>query len=1006
MADTPARVPAPHGAEYAALGSPTAEGGFKPAGGGTEYARVRLGESLTASFIDADVPHDERYDARFVVNDQSRGTNLRETLISYLDTCDRFDFSVAFVTKGGVESLLNAFVALEESGVPGRFLTSTYQNFNDPEALEKLASFDNIDVRVYQGSMHAKGYFFQSRDLGTVIVGSSNFTQTALTCNKEWNVLFHSFEGGDMFQRSREEFDRLWESPCTVPLTAEWLAGYRAYVQEHPAPSAVRPATYRTAANGVPQSVGGIVPNDMQAHALEALSALHSRDARRALLVSATGTGKTYLAAFEVAAQRPARVLFIAHTSRILTASMKSFERVLGDRYTYGLYRGGAREVHATCVFAMIGTLSRHLDDFAPDAFDYLIIDEAHRTGAAGYLKALDYFTPGFCLGMTATPERTDGVNVYDLFDNQIAYRITLQDALENDMLAPFHYFGIADLAIDDQTVDDPSLFARLTSDERVRHIVRQIETYSIGQERHGLIFCNRIAEAQTLSAKFNALGYRTQALSGADSDAARERAIEDLEAGRLAYLFTVDLFNEGIDIPCLNQIVMLRRTDSAIIFVQQLGRGLRKHPGKTYTLVLDFIGNYRSNFLVPVALTGDRTYNKDTLRKLVKSSAAVLPGASTVSFDRISEERIFRAIDGGKFASVKLLRGEYERLKRELGGIPRLSDFDAAHAVDPLLIFQRFTSYHAFLAKYEPAYHGTMDKSASDILAFVSRKIANGKRADELVLLKRALDAARSRRGNAAGACAPPAERRAAEAACAKASKRAAACPASAAGVLSGRFDKKSPALFELRPDGSLAPTAAFEEALANDAFCNQLEETLNFGLARWSRGYAEPYAGTDLVLGAKYTYEDACRLLGWETNVNAQNIGGYRYDAPTNTFAVFINYEKDPAISDTIKYEDRFTSPRFLTAISKQPRTLESPEIMRLKAWPGNGMRTFLFVRKNKEDKEGKEFYFLGTMHPTQSYRAFTMPNTSKQAVEIGYELDAPVRDDLYAYLTSSIA
>jgi HKD family nuclease len=168
MAETPARVPAPSDVEYATTGGPAASHAPKPDGGSTEYAHVSLRESLAASFIDADVPHDERFDARFVVNDPARGTNLRETLISYLDTCDRFDFSVAFVTKGGVESLLNAFVALRDGGVPGRFLTSTYQNFNDPDALEKLASFDNIDVRVYQGSMHAKGYFFQRRDLGTM----------------------------------------------------------------------------------------------------------------------------------------------------------------------------------------------------------------------------------------------------------------------------------------------------------------------------------------------------------------------------------------------------------------------------------------------------------------------------------------------------------------------------------------------------------------------------------------------------------------------------------------------------------------------------------------------------------------------------------------------------------------------------------------------------------------------------------------------------------------------
>jgi superfamily II DNA or RNA helicase len=216
---------------------------------------------------------------------------------------------------------------------------------------------------------------------------------------------------------------------------------------------------------------------------------------------------------------------------------------------------------------------------------------------------------------MTATPARTDGYDVYALFNHVIAYRITLADALEMEMLAPFHYFGIADLMVDDEAVDDVRLFARLTSDERVRHITERIEQYSVRREgRRGLVFCNRNDEAAALSARFNELGYRTRAISGATSDSERNRAIEDLEAGRLEYLFSVDILNEGVDIPSVNQIIMLRRTESAIVFVQQLGRGLRKEPTKEYTLVLDFIGNYRQNYLVPIALADDHSYNKDTL--------------------------------------------------------------------------------------------------------------------------------------------------------------------------------------------------------------------------------------------------------------------------------------------------------------------------------------------------------------------------------------------------------
>ncbi|MEE8732234.1 MAG: DEAD/DEAH box helicase [Eggerthellaceae bacterium] len=1077
----------------------------------TDYAVTAFDANLRAGYIDARIPHDARFEPRFVANDKDAGSNLLAIIKHYLYACDRFDFSVAFIHNGGLQALIEVLNVLRDRDVPGRFLTSTYLNFNSPDALEKLLQYPNIEVRAYQGDMHAKGYFFTRKDLGTVIVGSSNLTQAALTCNKEWNVLFHSFEGGEMLLSARREFEKLWTSDHACPVTQEWVDAYRAYKQrdeaaaqsarkpafqmvgngeedveagaeagaasvgagavpigfgagedaraaraaddagagESPlvAANALRPADAAGAAGsaGAPtpghrvQSASGIVPNDMQAHALEALQALHDLDEQRALLISATGTGKTYLAALEVAAQRPHRVLFIAHRKRILEASCKSFKRVLGASYSYAFLDPAHPDPQATCVFAMVSTLARRLDRLPADAFDYIIIDEAHRAGAQSYRAVMEYFQPGFYLGMTATPDRTDGYDVYSLFDHQIAYRITLKDALANDMLAPFHYFGISDLEIDDQAVDDPALFTRLVSDERVRHIIQKIEEYSVGRHRCGLIFCNRNDEARTLSAKFNERGYRTRALSGADSDDVRNQAIDQLESGALQYLFTVDIFNEGIDIPALNQIIMLRRTESPIVFIQQLGRGLRKAQGKDYTLILDFIGNYQKNYLVPLALSNDRTYNKDALRKYVKEGSTAIPGCSTITFDRVSEQRIFRAIDGGRFSDARLIRDEYAHLKGVVGRIPTLADFGENEAIDPLIIFDKYGSYHAFLSKYEPEYEVEFSAREEDVLAFVAKKLANGKRADELVLLRELIEregigsaantsgATLADAGNmaadgafsassvadaigtdAAGAktaAARPAGSAASRTAVANRS-RAAACETarSVRAVLGGTFASRTPRLIVCADDGTPSLDPALAEALADSEFRRQLLETIDFGLKRHAQNYAEPFDDTNLTLYGKYTYEEVCRLLSWDKNINGQNIGGYKYDRATNTFPVFINYDKAPDISDTIKYEDRFVSERELIALSKQPRTMESPEIVRLKAWPENGMRIYLFMRKNKNDVGSKEFYFLGSMHPTQDFRPITMPNTNKGAIEIRYELDVPVRDDLYEYLTSS--
>ena len=958
---------------------------------------VKLEQGLRQGFIDAHEPVSPGFRPYAITNNKAAGNDLLSVLKEQLSVCDSFDFCVAFVAESGLQPLVEVLSELKRRHVKGRFLTSTYLNFNSPDVFRKLLEYDNIEIRVYQGDLHAKGYVFDRDGVSTVIVGSSNLTQSAISCNKEWNVLFRSYGTGGVLRSIRAEFAELWSSELTARLTPEWIDRYEAAIPRDAKRSPRRPAFRDDPAIEVDNNGKHtrVTPNEMQKRALDALAKLHERQDPRALLVSATGTGKTYLSAFDVAATKPGRVLFLVHRQRILTASMASYRKLLGGAYTYGIYSPGMAAPHPTCMFAMCSTISRHLDEFDPAEFDYIIIDEAHRTGSASYQKIMEHFHPAFYLGMTATPTRTDGYDVFALFNHVIAFQITLQDALRDNMLAPFHYFGIADLDIDDEAVDDLNLFSKLTSDERVRHITEKIEEYTVAKSsRRGLIFCNRNDEAAELSRRFNELGYRTCALSGGNSDAERDAAISRLESGELEYIFSVDIFNEGVDIPSLNQIIMLRRTESAIVFVQQLGRGLRKAEDKDYALVLDFIGNYQQNFFVPIALSGDRTYNKDNLRAIVKEGSAVIPGCSTVSFDEVSKSRIYKAIDGGNFSAAKLIRDEYTSLRNMLGRIPTLEDFDRNGAIDPLRIFKKFESYHAFLSKYEPDYQVRFTDAQTNALEFISRKLTNGKRLEDLAILRLLVEQTSCDMASLKVAAERVYERR-----------LTGGAMASALNLLSGAFGSsgKNAELVE-RAGDEYRLISAFAAALTNDEFRRQVLEALDFGAERNRAAYSNSYKQTNLVLNAKYTYEEVCCYLGWKKNINGQNIGGYKYDADTNTYPVFINYDKDPDISDTIKYEDRFVSESKLIAISKQPRDLNSPEIQRLKAWPGNGMKTYLFVRKNKDDKDGgKEFYFLGEMHPTQEYEQIKI--AGKNAVEITYELEQPVEHGLYSYLISSI-
>ena len=444
---------------------------------------------------------------------------------------------------------------------------------------------------------------------------------------------------------------------------------------------------------------------------------------------------------------------------------------------------------------------------------------------------------------------------------------------------------------------------------------------------------------------------------------------------------------NEGVDIPSVNQIIMLRKTESAIVFVQQLGRGLRKCDGKEFTLVLDFIGNYQQNYLVPIALSGDRTYNKDTLRKVVKEGSTIIPGCSTISFDRISEKRIFKALEEGRFSDAKLIKSEYVHLKQLLGRIPSLRDFDENEAIDPLIIIKKYGSYAAFLPKIKENVPSALDEKALGYLKFISKKLASGKRKEDLVVLEQLI---------AQHSPYPFASME---------NRVGRECACSVGRMLTGEFSTAGQQI-AISEHGSLRLSPGFSRALEDPYFRQCVMDVVRFGLARAEARYGDLYDDTNFVLNEKYSREDVAILLNWEKEPNYQNIGGYFYDEKTNTFPVFIDYEKDPSISITTQYEDRFVTDRKIIAISKSNRTIESPEIKRLGNERQNGMRCYLFIRKNKNDKDnGKEFYFLGKMHPTGEFKEIVMEDGKTSAVEITYALEQPVRADLYDYLLSNL-
>lgn len=947
-----------------------------------------LNKALHTSFIDKSLPSNKDLRPKLFFNDYKRRMNLAFEITKRLKECDYFEFLVAFISESGLAVLKQILLNLKNKGVKGRIITSTYLGFNDPKMFKQLLSFTNIEVRIFEQEhcgFHPKGFIFHKGEHRDIIVGSSNLTQTALESNQEWDLFFTSHENGELAAQVSAEFNIQWE--LSTPLTNEWIDNYKeTYVKP------VRPTPV--------QSSKTIKPNKMQEEALKSLKKLRDNNKDKALLISATGTGKTFLSAFDVKSFKPKRLLFIVHRRNIAEAALRSFKYLIPN-VSMGIFSGNTKEKDSDFIFSTVQTIHKkeYREMFDRDAFDYIIIDEVHRAGAQSYQDIVDYFKPKFLLGMSATPERSDDFDIYEMFDHNIAYEIRLMQAMEYNLLCPFHYYGITDMTIDGNEIDDKSEFNILTSQLRVDYIIEKINEYGYsGDHVHGLIFCSRKDECEKLSQLFNMRGYKTIALTGDSSEEMRQKAIDSLESNEedsLDYIFTVDIFNEGIDIPKVNQVVMLRPTESAIVFVQQLGRGLRKNDSKEYVVIIDFIGNYEKNFLIPVALSGQTNYNKDSLRQFVCEGSLITPGASTIQFDQITEKRIYQSIDAAKFTQVRLIKDSYKQLKEKLGRIPRLKEFEQYGAIDVQLMFQNklLGCYHTFLSKYEKDYHIHFSALEEKYLQFISSKLSSGKRVEELEAIKLIINKRTNLLSHLKDTLNSEYQIELPEVGIETISN-----------ILSQNFmTGSSKKTFEeaVFIDDNFESSPQFLKLLNNEDFKNQVTEVIEYAIDKNKKEYSNRYKNTDFCLYSKYTYEDVCRLLNWEKNIVPLNIGGYFYDTRTNTLPVFINYDKDESIVDTQQYADHFIDAQNFVAMSKSNVRITNPGMEKFVKAAENKTNIYLFIRKNKDDAASKEFYYLGEVYISKIEET-TMAN-DVPVCEIYYHLDQPVRSDIYDYILS---
>ncbi|WP_242363953.1 DEAD/DEAH box helicase [Limosilactobacillus antri] len=915
-----------------------------------------------------------------LVTNQAAST-IWQTIQDELQHCRHFTWAVAFITTDMLVPLKALLADLAEQGVSGTLLTGDYLGFNTPQTFAELMKIPNLTVRIVgQPGFHAKGYLFDHGDYQTAVIGSANFTRAALLQNTEWALRVSSRTDASLTKQLSDQLAAL--SQASQPLTAQWLAAYQAEWQPLPA-----------AKQSAPAPAAPIAANQMQRAALASLRQLLASGAHRGLVVSATGTGKTYLGAFAVKDFRPRRFLYVVHREQIAKKTLASFRRVIdGSASDYGLLTGNRHDWDAKYLFATVQTLSQPgtLAKFAATAFDYILIDEAHRATAPSYQDLFDHFQPQFWLGMTATPERMDKQDVYALFDYHLAYEVRLKEALAAGMLAPFHYVGVQDYEQDGEVVTETTGLRYLVSDQRVRYILDQMDYYGYcGSQARGLIFCSRQEEARELAAKFSAAGHPAIALTNEDSPRRRQRAVQRLEAGNIEYIVTVDLFNEGVDIPSLNQIIMLRNTQSAVVFTQQLGRGLRKFPGKDYVTVLDFIGNYQNNFLIPLALNQDTSRQADRARQEVQLPATI--GVSTITFRRVAAERILQSLAAIKLDSLRELRTAYQDLHRRLGRPPLLFDFYRYGEVSPLVFAEnsRLANYGEFLARMgEPVRLTTHERA---VLSFLTKELVNGKRPHELVLLKLLLTAQEHQ-------CSQE------ELVAALRKRGAYVSPAvlqSVDDILSLRFFAVKAGKQTRRDqyggtplvvhsglvDYRLAPALAAALA-AHPQFGELVNDAVDTGLA-----LSENYdASQQFTIYQQYDRKDVCRLLNWPLDVSAPMYG---YRVGEQECPIFITYRKEDDQRRNAIYNNQLENGRSLRWYTRSPRHLSSPEVQRLLATDEHGrprVKLHLFVKRS--DAVGKQFYYLGpaTIQPG-SVKEERLGAKQKAAVGMELQLAQPL-------------
>ena len=670
-----------------------------------------------------------------IINEKAKFRNFFIYLKQELLNCKKFYFIVSFIRYSGIQLLISTLDKLEKQGIQGEIITSVYLNITDSKALRKLLSYKNIKVKIYNNSsesFHTKAYLFEKEKYHSVVIGSSNISQSALYSAEEWNVKLTDSSFFNIYGKSLNQFEKLWHSNEAIELTQDFIDEYEKYKK-----SVNVQNTFDYRKTKIEQE-NEFVPNSMQKRVLQKLKETRINGNKKGLVISATGTGKTYLAAmdikqfFEINSNTENKLfeindkksktsnikfLFIAHREELLENAINVFSKILKiDKNEFGRIYGGLKEIDKSIIFSSIQSLRNCYNEFKPSFFDYVIVDEFHHSMSDSYLKTLSYFNPKFLLGLTATPKRMDGKDILSLCDYNVVDEIGIKEALEEDLIVPFHYFGVNDYTINYDNIpykngnyNEKILLENLLLNTRTDYIVEKINKFGFdGDELSAVAFCQNIEHAFFMKEEFSKKGYKSAVITANTSSNERSEILEKFKNKKIEILCVVDILNEGIDIPTINLLLFLRPTMSSTIFIQQIGRGLRKAKNKDFVTIIDFIGNHKKDYLL-INYFSSEVGNKDTLftkkEKIIneiKNQFSNIPKSCYVELDRICQNRIIEKIEKINFSSKNILKEMYLDYKVEIGKSEdeflQIADFDTNIELFQELCLKMHSFYNAQL--------------------------------------------------------------------------------------------------------------------------------------------------------------------------------------------------------------------------------------------------------------------------------------------------------------------